>query len=237
MILLSCCPAVARLFGASTSLHVSRCDLCRYVKVCERQLAALAAGDRGGGAAAGGADADGGDPEVARLRHEVDTWRLVEVLFARIDGETPEDGPDAESRGAAAAGAGDDPMVMSTPTATPTQPGTAAVGSPGGGDDGSAAAAAPSRLLLAALQRRSALSGWLQRQAKRRVESDLAAAGQGAGGGSAATVVLQLLAAHQLAAAAGAAAAIGDTRLAVLIAKVGSVLIWHICVRQSVDAK
>ncbi|KAG2435206.1 hypothetical protein HXX76_007289 [Chlamydomonas incerta] len=193
----------------------------RYVRVCEQQLHSLLGGGGGGAAADGGASGGGGaaaaaavdadHPDAARLRHEIDTWRLVEVLFARIDGEVPE-----ESTTAGPA----DHMSLSTPPATPGN----ALAAGGDHDMATAAgsttgdgAAAP-RTLLAALQRRAALGLWLQRQARRRVEEDLAALPHGS---SPAAVALHLLAAHQLAAAAGAAVAAGDTRLALLISRAG----------------
>ncbi|KAG2489541.1 hypothetical protein HYH03_011992 [Edaphochlamys debaryana] len=204
----------------------------RHVRVCEQQLQSLLGGDASGSGGRGG-DADADSPEAARLRHEIETWRLVEVLFARIDGEVPE--PTAAEVAAAAAAAlsgaagATDPMVMSTPPSTPAPAVGGAATPAAGGDvdmDGTAAASGagtgaatpqPPRTLLAALQRRAQLSSWLQRQARRRVEEDLAAAA-----GSPAAVVLHLLAAHQLAAAAGAAVAAGDARLAMLIARAGS---------------
>ncbi|KXZ47639.1 hypothetical protein GPECTOR_34g798 [Gonium pectorale] len=195
----------------------------RYVRMCEGQLQQLLGGGGGGGEGGGGADAD--HPEVLRLRHEIETWRLLEVLFARIDGEVPERDTSADA----------DPMVLATPPSTPPvrvaataaapvqsdfdmASGAAATGDGRGTDGGAALVPVPlvTRTRLAALQRRAQLGSWLQRQARRRVEEDLATAG------STAAVVLQLLAGHQLAAAAGAAVAAGDPRLAVLIARAGS---------------
>ncbi|PNW86453.1 hypothetical protein CHLRE_02g086887v5 [Chlamydomonas reinhardtii] len=195
----------------------------RYVRVCEQQLHSMLGGGSGaadGGSSAGGAAAaaavDADHPDAARLRHEIDTWRLVEVLFARIDGEVPEEA-------AGGSGGAADFVSLSTPPATPGN----ALALVHSGDHDMAAAAAGStagdgpaapRTLLAALQRRAALGLWLQRQARRRVEEDLAALPHGS---SPAAVALHLLAAHQLAAAAGAAVAAGDTRLALLISRAG----------------
>ncbi|EFJ45238.1 hypothetical protein VOLCADRAFT_94425 [Volvox carteri f. nagariensis] len=73
----------------------------RHVRVCEKQLQQLTGGsgasggaDGAGRSGCGGAAVDGDvdHPDARRLRHEIETWRLVETLFAKIDGEVPSDG-------------------------------------------------------------------------------------------------------------------------------------------------
>ncbi len=109
----------------------------RHVQVCEQQLQQLLGGGLDAGGRGGGGDADADHPDVMRLRHEIETWRLVETLFAKIDGEVPE--PDVSDErgsvpgeespsgvmlvpmGAASPGdgGGADTMALGTPAKTP----------------------------------------------------------------------------------------------------------------------
>ncbi|GLC36634.1 hypothetical protein PLESTM_000483300 [Pleodorina starrii] len=109
----------------------------RHVQVCEQQLQQLlggggaAGGGDGAAAGRGGGDADADHPDALRLRHEVETWHLVQTLFAKIDGEVPE----AEARsggGGGEAGEGSPTGMAQVPLGTAGSP--PADADAGGGD-------------------------------------------------------------------------------------------------------
>lgn len=170
----------------------------------------------------------------------------VQVLFEYIDGEDDSSSGNniaAAAAGETAEGAGSEPREAVDGTAAAAEDGGCADERPGG--EGLAglglsrrfqglAAAGESRVQLAGFQRRAALSRWLQRKLKPAVTAAVEAlqnpsSSSSSGGGQQQQQqqevllwsLLHLLVGRQVSSAVAVAVAVGDVRLASLLAAVG----------------
>jgi hypothetical protein len=133
-----------------------------------------------------------GKREALRLRHEVESWRLIQALWGYIEGE--HDALSGQLRRGTTSGA----------VADETEEG-----------DSDCDLLLGSQAVLAGFRRRRALSLWLCRQAKALTEAELDIVSEPS------EAVLRLMCANQIAPAVAIAVAAGDGRLATILVQAG----------------